>query len=161
MKWSFIKLDWWSNSELILHEKRFILHEKWVISCGTLVSQPRPSSPCAHLHPTRSIRPNNSHCIWTEYTSEDRMLWWEYLLIYLIHSHAWADRGGGGPGPPPFGPLCRLFNIGPKIGPPPGPSLFLLVDLRWTPLLKNPGSTPGHVWYLSEIPLNGFCIWCL
>ena len=34
-----------------------------------------------------------------------------------------ADPGGGGPGgpdpPPPFGPRCRLFNIGPKVGPPP------------------------------------------
>ena len=31
-----------------------------------------------------------------------------------------ADPGGGGPGgpdpPPPFGPRCRLFNIGPKVG---------------------------------------------
>ena len=27
--------------------------------------------------------------------------------------------GGGGPDPPPFGPRCRLFNIGPKVGPPP------------------------------------------
>ena len=49
--------------------------------------------------------------------------------------------GGGGrgsePPPPPFGPLCRLFNIGPKIRPTPGPP-FLLADLRWTPppLLK-------------------------
>ena len=40
-----------------------------------------------------------------------------------------GSGGGGGPGgpdPPPFGPRCRLFNIGPKVGPPP----FLLVDLR-------------------------------
>ena len=28
-------------------------------------------------------------------------------------------------------PRCRLFNIGPKIGPPSGPP-FLLVDLIWT-----------------------------
>ena len=43
-------------------------------------------------------------------------------------------RGGGGPGglDPPFVPRCRLFNIGPKIGPPSGPP-FLLVDLIWTP----------------------------
>ena len=34
-----------------------------------------------------------------------------------------GGSGGGGPGgsPPPPGPLCRLFNIGPNIGPPPGP----------------------------------------
>ena len=33
-----------------------------------------------------------------------------------------ADPGGGVQGvrtPPPFGPRCRLFNIGPKVGPPP------------------------------------------
>ena len=29
--------------------------------------------------------------------------------------------GGGGSGPPIFGPLCRLFYIGPKIGPPDPP----------------------------------------
>ena len=47
-----------------------------------------------------------------------------------------ADPGGGVQGvrtPPPFGPRCRLFNIGPKVGPPLGPPPFLLVDLRWTP----------------------------
>ena len=49
-------------------------------------------------------------------------------LLYL----SGGSRGGGGGGsrgsgpPPPFGPRCRLFNIGPKVGPPP----FLLVDLR-------------------------------
>ena len=55
-------------------------------------------------------------------------------------------RGGGGRGSgPPYGPLFRLFNIGPKIGPPLGPPFFActVVDLRWTPpLLKNPGSAP-------------------
>ena len=34
-----------------------------------------------------------------------------------------ADPGGGGGvqgvRTPPFGPRCRLFNIGPKVGPPP------------------------------------------
>ena len=33
-----------------------------------------------------------------------------------------ADPGGGGGQgvrTPPFGPRCRLFNIGPKVGPPP------------------------------------------
>ena len=34
---------------------------------------------------------------------------------------------------PLFGSRYRLFNIGPKVGPPPGPPLFLLVDLTWTP----------------------------
>ena len=27
----------------------------------------------------------------------------------------------------PFGPLCRLFNIGPKLGPPPGLGCFQAV----------------------------------
>ena len=63
------------------------------------------------------------------------------------HGHgmtdAVADPGGGGPDPP-FGPRCRLFNVGPKVGPPLGPPLFLLVDLRWTPPpFKNPGSAPA------------------
>ena len=44
--------------------------------------------------------------------------------------------GGGGQDPPPFVPRCRLFNIGPKIGPPSGPP-FLLVDLIWTPPLSK------------------------
>ena len=38
--------------------------------------------------------------------------------------------GGGSPGGPDptplFGPRCRLFNIGPKVGPPPGPPSFCL-----------------------------------
>ena len=40
------------------------------------------------------------------------------------------SRGGGVQGvrTPPFVPRCRLFNIGPKIGPPSAPP-FLLVDL--------------------------------
>ena len=37
-----------------------------------------------------------------------------------------ADPGGGiqGVRTPPFVPRCRLFNIGPKIGPPAGPPFF-------------------------------------
>ena len=44
-----------------------------------------------------------------------------------VGTDAVADPGGGGGQgvrTPPFGPRCRLFNIGPKVGPPP----FLLVD---------------------------------
>ena len=54
-----------------------ILHEKWGISWGTLVGQPRPFSPGANLHPTQSIDQtysNNFKYIRTEDTSEDRML---------------------------------------------------------------------------------------
>ena len=40
-----------------------------------------------------------------------------------------------GSGLPLFVPRCRLFNIGPKVRPPPAP-LFLLVDLIWPPFSK-------------------------
>ena len=63
------------------------------------------------------------------------------MILYT----SWADPGGAGGPDPLFCPRCRLFNIGPKVGPPPGPPLFLLVKLRWThPLFKNLGSTPVH-----------------
>ena len=39
------------------------------------------------------------------------------------HGRIWI---GGGGLDPPFGPRCRLFNIGPKIGPPPESPLFCL-----------------------------------
>ena len=48
------------------------------------------------------------------------------LSLLLLFSVA-DPGGGGGPGgldPPPFVPRCRLFNIGPKIGPPSGPPFF-------------------------------------
>ena len=43
----------------------------------------------------------------------------ELLLVLVVLSV--ADPGGGVQGvrTPPFGPRCRLFNIGPKVGPPP------------------------------------------
>ena len=51
-----------------------------------------------------------------------------------VYTCQWRIRGGvQGVRTPPFGPRCRLFNIGPKVGPP-----FLLVDLRWTPV-ADPG----------------------
>ena len=59
------------------------------------------------------------------------------------HPHQWG--GGGVQDPPPLVPRCRLFNIGPKIGPPSAPPPFLLVDLIWTPPpFKNPGSAPAY-----------------
>ena len=63
--------------------------------------------------------------------------------VHFISFHvSWAGPGWlQGRRTPLFGPLCRLFNSGPKVGPPPG-SIFLLEDLRirWTPFSKNPGS---------------------
>ena len=48
-----------------------------------------------------------------------------YVCVYAV-----ADPGGGCPGGPDplFGPRCRLFNIGPKVGPPLGfpPPFFCL-----------------------------------
>ena len=43
-------------------------------------------------------------------------------IITTGRLHSGGSRGGGVQGvrtPPPFGPRCRLFNIGPKVGPPP------------------------------------------
>ena len=67
--------------------------------------------------------------------------------------------GGGGPGgpDPPFGPRCRLFNIGPKVGPPLGPPpLFLLVDLRWSPVADpgcvcDRGDYPAPDWNVDDV----------
>ena len=61
----------------------------------------------------------------------------------------WRIQGGGGLDPP-FGPRCRLFNIGPKVGPPP---LFLLVDLRWTPV-ADPGCVCDRGDHLAPPPWN-------
>ena len=43
--------------------------------------------------------------------------------LHMVAHGSSGSRGGGGPGgpDPPFGPRCRLFNIGPKVGPPLGP----------------------------------------
>ena len=57
-----------------------------------------------------------------------------YISIIRLTLMQWRIQGARGSAPPPFGPRCRLFNIGPKVGPPP----FLLVDLRWTPV-ADPG----------------------
>ena len=43
------------------------------------------------------------------------------ILCRIILAWQWRIQGGGVQGvrtPPPFGPRCRLFNIGPKVGPP-------------------------------------------
>ena len=63
-----------------------------------------------------------------------------YISILRLTLMQWRIQGGGGGvRPPPFGPRCRFFNIGPKVGPPLGPPPpFLLVDLRWTPV-ADPG----------------------
>ena len=44
----------------------------------------------------------------------------------------WRIQGGGGrgSGPPPFGPRCRLCNIGPKVGPPP-PFFACSTKMQW------------------------------
>ena len=46
-----------------------------------------------------------------------------------------GSRGGGGVqgSGPPFGPRCRLFNIGPKVGPPLGPPLFFACRPKMDP----------------------------
>ena len=48
----------------------------------------------------------------------------DVLWILCANSVADPEGGPGGQDPPPFVPRCRLFNIGPKIGPPSGPPFF-------------------------------------
>ena len=75
-----------------------------------------------------------------------------FALGTFMHP-AVADPGGGGVQgvrSPPFGPRCRLFNIGPKVGPPLGPPPLLFVDLRWAPV-----ADPGCVCDLGDHPPLG------
>ena len=91
--------------------------------------------------------------------SLNRLLWRVYYSYNTKKIPPWAfwtssgPRGGvQGVRTPPFGPRCRLFNIGPKVGPPLGPPPpFLLVGLRWTPPppFKNPGSAPSPPKYVT------------
>ena len=51
----------------------------------------------------------------------------------------WRIQGGGqGVRPPPFGPRCKLFNIGPKVGPPLGPPPPFSCRPKMTPV-ADPG----------------------
>ena len=54
-----------------------------------------------------------------------------------------------------FGPRCRLFNIGPKVEPPPGPRPFFFAcrPKMDHPFKKNPGSAPAVAWIFP------FAIW--
>ena len=64
-----------------------------------------------------------------------------------------GDGGGGGcPGgrTPLFGPRCRLFNIGPKIGPPVDPLFFACRPKMAPPLFKIPGSAPAYIAHLPN-----------
>ena len=127
--------------------------------------------------------------IWTSV-----ILWGSYLGLYRLlkpYSNTctqWRIQGGGsrGSGPPPFGPRCRLFNIGPKVGPPPfvnvqewgvfqifwgrmtsrgqcprgGVLVKNLVSVPGPPPFKNPGSAPACTalirWYHNPGADPGF-----
>ena len=83
------------------------------------------------------------------------------MANFVISSAQWRIQGGGPGGPdppPPFGPRCRLFNIGPKVGPPllwmsKSGGVFQIFWGRMTlrgqcprgggVLVKNPVSVPG------------------
>ena len=99
---------------------------------------------------------------------------WGCIMFLAVVAHAsclplcsGGSRGGGarGSGPPPFGPRCRLFNIGPKVGPPllwmsKSGGVFQIFWGRMTShgqcprggvLVKNPVSAPGPPPPLSKI----------
>ena len=93
-----------------------------------------------------------------------------------------ADPGGGGPGgpaPPPFGPQCRLFNIGPQSWTPPFVnvqewgcfSIFLMADDVTQTMSKGGGCLwmpkSGGVFQIfwgrmtsrGQCPRGGGCLW--
>ena len=51
---------------------------------------------------------------------------------------------GEGSAPPFFAHVVGFLTLGLKLDPLLDPPFFL-VNLRWTPLFKNPGSAPGYV----------------
>ena len=57
--------------------------------------------------------------------------------------------------PPPFVPRCRLFNIGPKIGPPSGPPFFACRPNLDLPLWKilDPPLSSVFQWRMLSSPL--------
>ena len=46
------------------------------------------------------------------------------MLLDVYMTKIWVDLGGSRGSGPLFGPRCWLFNIGLKVGPPPGPPFF-------------------------------------
>ena len=90
----------------------------------------------------------------------------DYLIlpIYFLTTHGRIQGGGAGGPASLFGPRCRLFNIGPTIGPPPGPPFFAcrpkmdppplseILDPPQQPLEKLPGE--GQQRYASRYPGN-------
>ena len=102
---------------------------------------PSWSAPCRRILSTSRRR--LSYKPWSMATEALPIKLYDYSKLF----YPWTDPGGGGPRvrTPLFVLRYRLFNIGPKVGPPPGPP-FLLVDLRWTPPpFKNPGSAPVYL----------------
>ena len=51
-------------------------------------------------------------------------LTWTYRCYCVLHTSGGSRGGGPGGQAPPYVPRCRLFNIGPKIGPLSGPPFF-------------------------------------
>ena len=63
------------------------------------------------------------------------------LCVRIFFFHGRIQWGGSRGSEPPFDAHCIGFlTLGPKLDP--LPPFSLLVDLRWAPLLKNPGSAP-------------------
>ena len=91
---------------------------------------------------------------------QENVIWGSGLRCFsciLVHDKVslfdrldpWADPGG--PDPPFWAHvvLVGFLTLGLKLDPPLLAPLFLLVNLRWTPLFKNPGSAPETPTYFS------------
>ena len=93
------------------------------------------------------ITTKNPNCYMT--TSDSNLKGW--LLSQ------WRIQGGR---TPPFGPRCRLFNIGPKVGPPLGPPPpFFACRPKMDPPFKNPGSAPVSIGNSSYLTITDTIIY--
>ena len=134
-------------SLIILHHREIKLMQ----NDSNLADNPPPSSRPSPIDAEYIVSLALDMFVYTEWQlitkHSDEVAYWLYTVIswYIllrkgtsISGCGHGRMGGGGvQAPPPFGPLCRLFNSGPKVGPPPGPPLFLIVDLRWAPTFEK------------------------
>ena len=100
----------------------FIAYELW----GRVVCNGCPDPFCYHKHHRLWVHEILSSGAQSMSVSRIKL---RKLITRSLHTgiytqeYQWRIQGGGVQGvrTPPFGPRCRLFNIGPKVGPPLGP----------------------------------------